>query len=350
MALSDFIREKISMEVIKTLVSRFANFPEDASGNGIAPFHEAFLRAFSDKINNKVSDVPFFISLSSWLQGLNTTLGQTFFENVAQILCCGEKKEFTFGHAGVLQITVQQKTAIAEIITDLSNDKFKPDIQRETDILFQEDNTNLTNSTEFSADVFFINEDCVNAIELKSVKPNSGEMRGEKQKILHGKAALHKKYPGKPINFFIGFPFDPTVDAKSDAVDNYDKQRFVDSCINLHKYFSFDEILIARELWDFLSGQTNTMMEILEIINKIATPQFSCKYEMLQNSSKWGNNEYIEQLKDWNLFTEIKIICDKPTIEKNSNKWQLRLLYKNGFKEDGDYDWSRACDLQNLVK
>jgi len=79
MPLSNNLKEKIAFEVIKTLVIRFENFPEDASNNRNAPFHEAFLKAFTDKLEGKVSDVPFFISLSSWLQGLNTTLGQTFF-------------------------------------------------------------------------------------------------------------------------------------------------------------------------------------------------------------------------------------------------------------------------------
>jgi len=66
MALTNDITEKISIEVIKTLITRFESFPEDASNNRNAPFHEAFLNAFSDKLEGKVSDIPFFISLSSW--------------------------------------------------------------------------------------------------------------------------------------------------------------------------------------------------------------------------------------------------------------------------------------------
>ena len=93
--IEDSKKERIAFEVIKTLFSRFENFPEDASNNRNAPFHEAFLRAFSNKLNNRVSDIPFFISLSSWLHGLNTTLGQSFFESVAHILSDGYKREFT---------------------------------------------------------------------------------------------------------------------------------------------------------------------------------------------------------------------------------------------------------------
>lgn len=70
--------ERISLEVIKVLFVRFEKFPEDASNNRNAPFYTAFLKAFADKFQDKVSDMPFFISLSSWLHGLNTTLGLTF--------------------------------------------------------------------------------------------------------------------------------------------------------------------------------------------------------------------------------------------------------------------------------
>jgi len=53
MALTNLQREKISIEVIKTLVIRFESFPEDASNNRNAPFHEAFLNAFSDTLNGE---------------------------------------------------------------------------------------------------------------------------------------------------------------------------------------------------------------------------------------------------------------------------------------------------------
>ena len=55
MPLTDKTKEKISIEVIKTLVSRFENFPEDSSDNRNAPFHEAFLNAFSDRLEKKDS-------------------------------------------------------------------------------------------------------------------------------------------------------------------------------------------------------------------------------------------------------------------------------------------------------
>src|SRR5687767_3733506 len=105
MAISQEKIEKISIEVIKTIASRFQSFPLNSLGNRNAPFHEAFLNAFRDKLNGKVSDIPFFISLSSWLHGLNTTLGQCFFESIAHILGDGEKKEFIPSKGSLLKVS-----------------------------------------------------------------------------------------------------------------------------------------------------------------------------------------------------------------------------------------------------
>ncbi|TAH29681.1 MAG: TdeIII family type II restriction endonuclease [Cytophagales bacterium] len=75
MAITNNIKQQIAIQVIRTLYNQFEKFPEDISNNRNAPFHEAFLNAFSDKLQDKVASVPIFISLSSWLHGLNTSLG-----------------------------------------------------------------------------------------------------------------------------------------------------------------------------------------------------------------------------------------------------------------------------------
>ena len=192
------IKEEIALEVIKTLVSRFESFPKDASQNRNAPFHEAFLKAFADKLDDKVSDIPFFFSLSSWLHGLNITLGQSFFENVAHIISGGEKREYTSKKLGNLQVSRNQKNQINQIITDLSNNLRSANINEENDLIFSnESSAVMVNAIDFSADVFFEDDEKIVAVELKTVKPNSGEMRGEKQKILEGKTALYNKYHGK---------------------------------------------------------------------------------------------------------------------------------------------------------
>lgn len=350
MALSNKQKEKISIEVIKTLVTRFESFPEDASNNRNAPFHESFLRAFADKLNGKVSDMPFFISLSSWLQGLNTTLGQTFFENVAHHLSNGEKREYTSKRLGNLPITQSQRNNIAKIIADLSNTTSTPNLYTENALLFAQYNDATINAMDFSADVFIEDATKVIAIELKSVKPNSGEMKGEKQKILEGKAALYNHFPGKQIEFYIGFPFDPTVNPANEAVTSHNKQRFLGSIINMNKYFATNESLVANELWDFLSGQPNTMEEILAIINTVSTTSFLEKFQFLCNAANRTRPEYLPQLTAWHLYSEVELINNNTKIiqEIGNNKALTRIYNKNSFDGKGNYNWDRYNELRRL--
>jgi len=350
MALSNTTKERISIEVIKTLVTRFESFPEDASKNRNAPFHEAFLKAFSNKLEGKVSDTSFFISLSSWLQGLNTTLGQTFFENVAHILSNGEKREYTSKKIGNRPITQTQRNHISQIVADLSNSSALPDLEKENQLIFVNYPTSQINAMDFTADVFFEEANSITAIELKSVKPNSGEMKGEKQKILEGKAALFNLFPGKQINFYIGFPFDPTVNPTTESVTSYNKKRFLGSIINMNKFFAPDETLVASELWDFLSGEENTMEEILEIINTISTTSFIDKFLLINDDSKKNTPEYIAQLTEWNLISEIELIKKQLIIFKKicRNTRLTRIYNKKSFDTKGNYNWDRYNELKQL--
>lgn len=351
MALTNNQKEKISIEVIKTLVTRFDNFPEDASNNRNAPFHEAFLNAFSDKLNGKVSDTPFFISLSSWLHGLNTTLGQIFFENIAHHLCNGEKREYTSKRLGNLKITQTQRNHISQIIADLSNTTSTPNLTSENNLLFANYNDAAINAMDFSADVFIEDVNTITAIELKSVKPNSGEMKGEKQKILEGKAALYRQFPGKQIHFYMGFPFDPTVNPATDAVTSFNKTRFLGSIINMTKYFDPNETLVASELWNMLSGQPNTMEEILEIINAISTTSFLNKFQLLTDNSKRLSPEYRNQLIEWNLFSELELIDNNNSLvpKIGTDTTLTRIYNKIAFDKKGNYNTDRYSTLKQLI-
>jgi hypothetical protein len=352
MPLNNKQKENISIEVIKTLVTRFESFPEDASNNRNAPFHEAFLRAFSDKLDSKVPDTPFFISLSSWLQGLNTTLGQTFFEKVAHYLSNGEKREYTSKKLGNLQISQTQKLNINNIITNLSNSAVLPNLDTENNLIFQNNNEDImVNAIDFSADVFIEDINSITAIELKSVRPNSGEMRGEKQKILEGKAALYRRFPNKQINFFIGFPFDPTVNPVNEPNTSFNKERFLDSIINMRKYFAPNETLVSSELWDMLSEQQNTMEDILTIINSISTTSFLTKFQLLCDNEKRLTPEYKNQLTEWNLFSEIELINnnDKITQAIENDTTLIRTFNKNAFDNKGNYNLERYSTLEKVI-
>ncbi len=210
----------------------------------------------------------------------------------------------------------------------------------------------LIDAMDFSADVFILDDDSVCAIELKSVKPNSGEMKGEKQKILEGKAALYREFQNRDILFYMGFPFDPTVDTENESETSFDKDRFLGQIINMSKYFDKDETLVASELWDFLSGETHTMEQILEIINTISTVDFLDKYNYLTVNANRTNQRYKDILIEWFLFSELELIENDEIIKNKiaGDKKLTRIYNKQTFESNNSKKGTYRFDRYNVLK
>ena len=337
-------KERIALEVIKTLKSRFDNFPEDASDNRNAPFHEAFLKAFKIKIEKYVTDIPIFISLASWMHGLNTSLGESFFEHVAHILCDGEKRKFE-----KMKINREQQSTISNIIASLKNNTRIPNLTQENREIFKKQNTASVEAPNFSADVYFEEANKIVLIELKTVKPNSDIFKEQKSKFLNGKAALRNRFPSKKIFFYLGFPFDPLHDAEC----GFDKDRFFDYSIDFRKYFASEEVLLADELWNFLSGEKDTMQEILSIINSIATPDFMEKFNFINEQINICNDKqrYRRILGEWFLQRELSVVNNIDTIQKFSleHKRVQRILSQNLFSSQNEYKEPRINTLLEMI-
>ena len=81
------------------------------------------------------------------------------------------------------------------------------------------------------------------------------------------------------------------------------------SVIEFNKFFCPEEVLIGDELWNRLSGEKNTMQQILDIINKIATTDFVENLMFLENPKNKKSNpgRYQEILKQWNLSDNSRI-------------------------------------------
>jgi hypothetical protein len=338
-------KELIAIEVIRTLYAQFDKFPEGETNNRNAPFHEAFLNAFSEKLEGKVSSIPVFISLASWMHGLNTSLGQSFLEKTAHILCNGVKRGFTTKKKTALQISGNQKEIINRIITDLTNGNRNPNLLQEDNECFPTQNFEL-DTTDFTVDVFFEDDEQIVCIELKTVKPNKGIFKVEKEKVLEAKAALRNIYQNKTVKYYLGFPFDPL----SETSIGYNKQRYMDYSVGFRKYFAEDEFLLSAELWDFLSGETQTMESIIEIINAIATVDFEEKFIFLQNSRNRSNrDEYLSKLKNWYLLREKTLIenQDKVLNKIKNNKNLIKIFNQNIFDNLRDCN-DRYLKLQEI--
>ena len=115
--------------------------------------------------------------------------------------------------------------------------------------------------------------------------------------------------------------------------------------IEFEKYFDQKEVLLAGELWDRLSGKTNTMERILEIINQIAKPDFLEKYEFINNPQNFEKNKekYLSIPREWFLFDEIKIFEDYEKLKETNSRLINQELFKNG-----KYNFRRKALLETI--
>ncbi len=182
------------------------------------------------------------------------------------------------------------------------------------------------------------------------MKPNSEVFKGEKEKILAAKAGSKNKHGSKEIFYYIGFPFDPLSKTPTD----YDKDSFMSYSIDFKKFFDKDEVLLADELWNFLSGDENTMQQIIDIINCIAKPDFMDNYDFLNDAkNKTTNKEkYTDCLNNWNLKSELELVAAERTIlEKLELKEYKRLnrTFNQPIFKEGNYNIDRLIALRKLL-
>ena len=125
----------------------------------------------------------------------------------------------------------------------------------------------------------------------------------------------------------------------------------MDYSVGFRKYFSENEFLLSSEMWDYLSGDFQTMEAILEIINTIATPEFMNKYDFLLEKSNCNNSEYIRILEEWYLFKELQIVNNLDMLNSHltTNKRMIRVLHQNIFANDGTYNLNRANSLMEYL-
>lgn len=329
-------KQEIAKVIIKLLKSRFDAFPEDITAPRNAPFHKAFLQAFSDKFDAAGTNVDEMISISSWMHELNTTLGQVFFESVAHILCDGDKRGF---NGSEFRIYAEQERVIAEIMTDLKNGDKTPDMVAEDALIKAGEHGELVTGTNFTADCYFEDEKSIVAIELKSVRPNSGE----KQKILKAKAALRIMYPEKKVSYFFGFPFDSTADTDT----GYCKERFMGNMIEFPTFCDKEEFLIADGLWSYLSGEEGTMQELLDLIRSIATADFMDEFNFISSPDNLisDTDKYIEIATRWHLEDEVAVAKNIEILKSSDNTSVRKNLYLCSFDSNGQYNERRISSL-----
>jgi len=207
------------------------------------------------KYARETTSMPFLVRLVqdtekvasySFIHSLATTLGMSIYEEVSKIVVEPNSEEaFTKMDIGGI-LSVEQKSAIANIVRELRNKERKVDKVKEIkEVLSASPDGGRPQKEGRIADFYMKRKGVEYYFEIKTVKPNIDVFTASKIKLLEWVARKRKA-----IKTILAFPYNPY----------YPKtyERFTEQGLLEHG----EEFLIGDEYWDFLGGN-NTFNELL---------------------------------------------------------------------------------------
>ncbi|MDH5403193.1 MAG: TdeIII family type II restriction endonuclease [Candidatus Heimdallarchaeota archaeon] len=204
------------------------------------PFHEALIPGE-------------LFRFQAFFRSFSTTLGQGIFEFISREIPKGNEK-WVVVKKGIFPVTSSKN--INEIISDHIDYLEKSKLSDDKDYTIPEfPNPNSKDLIDQTVDLYLKDIDNNEYfIEIKSPKPNKGQIKDTKRDLLLLKAS----YPNSNIR--LSFTFNPWGEDRDKYNWSYPKYFF-----NLKDPKS---VLIGSEFWDFLGG-AGTYSELLDLFGKI---------------------------------------------------------------------------------
>lgn len=192
------------------------------------------------------------IAAYSFIHSIATTLGMSIYEEVSIIVASEHSQECfrNYGVGGV--ISVEQKSTINKIITELRNGGRKSNIiEEKEEVLKISAKSGVFQKSGNIADFYMKKDNIENYFEIKTVKPNIDVFEKSKTKLLEWIARRRA-----PVKVFLAFPYNPY----------YPKpySRFTEVGMMDHP----NDFLIGEEYWDYI-GNGNTFNELLQIFDEV---------------------------------------------------------------------------------
>jgi hypothetical protein len=196
------------------------------------------------------------MAVFSFVHSVNTMLGQSIFEKVAEIIAAPHfdiaKAQYRFeGY-----VTSDAILEIEDIVTGLRNQRItanEPTEDRRMQICA--DLGELQPKRKAKCDFFAQKGDIEYYFELKTVKPNIDVFTAVKRKLLEWKAMRYNAAEGIAVKAFACLPYNP------EAPNPYARW-------TLQGLFDIsNELLVAEDFWDYLGGK-GTYDELLDIFER----------------------------------------------------------------------------------
>jgi len=192
------------------------------------------------------------IAAYSFIHSLATTLGMSIYEEVSVIIASENSQECfrNYGVGGA--ISTSQKSAIANIITELRNGNRHASIIKETEEVLKASAENgVFQKSGNIADFYMKRNNVENYFEIKTVKPNIDIFEKSKTKLLEWIARRRT-----PIKVFLAFPYNPY---HPEPYSRFTEVGMMDPP---------NDFLVGEEYWNFLGGK-NTFKELLDTFDTI---------------------------------------------------------------------------------
>lgn len=196
------------------------------------------------------------MALYSFIHSVNTMLGQSIFEKVAEIIAAPnfDKAESQYTFEGY--VSNKAVLEIDNIMLDLKSARMLADESKENDrIRLAANQGSLGNIRKTRADLFVLKKDIEHYFEIKTVKPNIDVFAKTKEKLLQWKAIRYSKNQNVRVKTYICIPYNP------EAPSPYNRWTLQGLYDLKH------EVLVAEEFWDFLGGK-GTYEELLDIFEQ----------------------------------------------------------------------------------
>ena len=222
--------------------------------------HVELVRLLTDKVLSKLQNyspettaMPFHDRLLgkrnratfSLVQSLNTSLGQSVFEQVAQLIAAERFEVAERQYKGLEGYLSQGAIGeISQIVDGLAHGRVEPDKADETErIRLKALKGVLHEKRNPRVDVFLVDgRGTEYYIDIKTAKPNKGEFAGLKRMLLEWLAVRFSKGSDVDAKTMLGMPYNP-----------YHPQPY-DRWTGRGMYDYGAEILVGEKLWDFLGG------------------------------------------------------------------------------------------------
>lgn len=196
------------------------------------------------------------MALYSFIHSVNTMLGQSIFEKVAEIIAKPNfnRAESQYNFEGFL--SDKAVLEIDKIMSNLKSAESRADESNENERIRLVANQGARGKIRKTrADLFLLKKNIENYFEIKTVKPNIDVFARTKEKLLQWKAMRYNTNQRIEVKAYICIPYNP------EAPNPYSRWTLQGL------YDLKNEVLVADEFWDFLGGK-GTYEELLDIFEQ----------------------------------------------------------------------------------